>query len=178
MHNITIHTWTAVSLRHLVNTSFMASFQAQTEPYSGLTLWACILLPRPASILLFIATVQVSHSVPSTIWVASHLCTSKHHSNATRHKAHMYIHHTSTTIHFFFLHIFHFPGQAGCPPLAPSATPTTCLKMLSGVRKKTFLKHLISSCPLSVFLPSSPFFRFRMTMKINQNYFIACFRFF
>jgi hypothetical protein len=30
----------------------------------------------------------------------------------------MYIHHTSITIHSFFLHIFHFPGQAGCPPLA------------------------------------------------------------
>jgi hypothetical protein len=23
---------------------------------------------------------------------------------------------------FFFLHIFHFPGQAGCLPLAPSVT--------------------------------------------------------
>jgi hypothetical protein len=37
MHNVTIHTWTAVFLRHLANTSFMASLQAQTEPYSGLT---------------------------------------------------------------------------------------------------------------------------------------------
>jgi hypothetical protein len=41
--------------------SFMASFQAQTEPFSGLTLRACSLLPCPACILLFTATVQVSH---------------------------------------------------------------------------------------------------------------------
>ncbi len=41
--------------------------------------------------------------------------------------AQTYIHHTSITIHFFFLHIFHFPGQAGCPPLAPSVTPPTML---------------------------------------------------
>jgi hypothetical protein len=59
---------------------------------------------------------------PSTIWVASHLSTGKHHNNFTRHEAHMYLHHTSTTIHFFFLYIFHFPGQADCPPLVPSAT--------------------------------------------------------
>ncbi len=48
----------------------MVSFQAQTEPHSGLTLQGCILLPRPAGILLFIAKVQVSHPAPSTIWVA------------------------------------------------------------------------------------------------------------
>ncbi len=34
----------------------------------------------------------------------------------------MYIHHISITIHFFFPYIFHSPGQAGCPPLATSAT--------------------------------------------------------
>ncbi len=34
----------------------------------------------------------------------------------------MYIHHTSITIHFFFLHIFHSPGQPGCPSFAVSAT--------------------------------------------------------
>ncbi len=37
---------------------------------------------------------------PSIIWVASHECTSKHHKNVTRHEAHMYLHHISTTIHF------------------------------------------------------------------------------
>ncbi len=34
----------------------------------------------------------------------------------------IYVHHTSITINFFFLHIFHVPGQAGCPPLAPYVT--------------------------------------------------------
>jgi hypothetical protein len=36
--------------------------------------------------------------------------------------AHIYIHHTSITIHFFFLYISYSPGQAGCPPLALSDT--------------------------------------------------------
>jgi hypothetical protein len=53
---ITVHTWTVVFLKHLANTSFMASCRALTEPHSSLTLWACIMLPR----IQFIATVQVS----------------------------------------------------------------------------------------------------------------------
>jgi hypothetical protein len=74
------------------------------------------------SILLFIAMGQVSHLAPSTIGVASHYCTSKHHNNATRHMTHMYRHHISITVHFFFLHIFHSPWQAGSPRPIMSAT--------------------------------------------------------
>ncbi len=48
---ITVHTWTAVFLKHLANTSFIALFQAKTEPHSGLTIWSCILLPRPTQYL-------------------------------------------------------------------------------------------------------------------------------
>jgi hypothetical protein len=58
MHNITIHTWAVVFLRHLANTSFMASFQAQTEPHSGLTLRACILVPCPAGILCLLQRIK------------------------------------------------------------------------------------------------------------------------
>ncbi len=48
---ITVHTWTAIFLKHPRNTSFMASFQAWTEPHTGLSLWACSLLPRPTQYL-------------------------------------------------------------------------------------------------------------------------------
>ncbi len=48
---ITVHTWTAICLKHLANTSFMASFQAWTESHSGLSLWACI-MANPVSCCL------------------------------------------------------------------------------------------------------------------------------
>ncbi len=81
------------------------------------------------SILLFIATGQISHLALSAIWVASHSCTSKHYNNATRHMAHMYIHHISITIHFFFLHIFHSSWQAGWPqPIASATLPLLHLR--------------------------------------------------
>ncbi len=52
----------------------MASFQAQTKPHSGLSLWACILLPHPSGILLFIATVQVSHPrLPLSGWLLTNV---------------------------------------------------------------------------------------------------------
>jgi hypothetical protein len=51
LHIITVHTWTAVFLKRLANTSFMASFRAKTEPHSVLSLQACILLQRPARYL-------------------------------------------------------------------------------------------------------------------------------
>ncbi len=46
------------------------------------------------------------------------------------------VHHTSITINFFFLHIFHFPGRADCPPLAPSATKRSFVK----IRQSSSLK--------------------------------------
>ncbi len=61
IHIITVHTWTAVFLKHLPNTSFMASSYEHAS--------CCHAQP---SILLFIATVQVSHLAPSAIWVPSH----------------------------------------------------------------------------------------------------------
>jgi hypothetical protein len=45
--------------------------------------------------------------------------------------AHMYIHHNNITIHFFFLHIFYFPGQAGCTQLALSATVHMYIQLFS-----------------------------------------------
>jgi hypothetical protein len=43
-------------LKHLANTSFMASFQAWTESLSGLSLWGCILLPCPTQYLAVYCT--------------------------------------------------------------------------------------------------------------------------
>jgi hypothetical protein len=117
---ITVHTWTAVFLRHLVNTFFMASFGAWTEPHSGL--WACILLPCPTQYLSVYCNGSSFTPSAFAIWVASHWCTSKHHNNPTRHMEHVYLHHINTTIHpFFFLHVFYFHGQAGCARLTLSA---------------------------------------------------------
>jgi hypothetical protein len=108
----------------------MASFQAQTEPYSGLTPRACILLPcqlvsrcllqwfkfHTQRLLLsgwLLNNVQVN--IITTLHDIWHAC--------------IYVHHTSITIHFFFLYIFYFPGQAGCPPLALFATVTVQLRI-------------------------------------------------
>jgi hypothetical protein len=74
----TVPNWTAIFLEHLTNTSFMASFQAWTESLSGLSHWACILLPCPKpSILLFIPVGQVSYLMPSCYLGGFSLCTSK-----------------------------------------------------------------------------------------------------
>jgi hypothetical protein len=51
MQEIITRSWMYDITRRLANTSFMASFQARTEPLSGLSLWACFLLPRPARYL-------------------------------------------------------------------------------------------------------------------------------
>ncbi len=57
--------------------------------------------------------------------------------------AHMYIHHTSITIHLFFLHIFHSPGQAGCPPLPLSVTVMPPIKPPYGPRSLLSMHCLV-----------------------------------
>jgi hypothetical protein len=78
---ITIHTWTAIFLKHLANTSFMASLQTQTEPHFGLTLWACILLSRPARYLaVYCNGLSFTPSAFYNLGCFSLMyCTSKHH---------------------------------------------------------------------------------------------------
>ncbi len=115
---ITVHTWTAVLLKHLANTSFMASFRASTEPHSGLSLWACILLPRPAQYLAVYCNGSSFTFSTFAIWVASHKCTSKHHNNSTWHMdTCTYITLICITINsfFFFTHLpFSWAGWL-CP---------------------------------------------------------------
>jgi hypothetical protein len=80
------------------------------------------LLPHPTGILLFIATVQVSHPcLPLSGWLLTNIqvniITTLHDMR------HTCIYITLALIFiFFFLYIFYFPGQAGCPPLALSNT--------------------------------------------------------
>jgi hypothetical protein len=111
---ITVHSWTAIFLKHLANTSFMASFQAWTEPHSGLSLWACTLLLHPTQYL------AVYYSglgfTPSAFLLSGWLLTNVQVNNITTlHDvcAHMYIHHIGITILFFFLHLFQSSWQAG-----------------------------------------------------------------
>ncbi len=85
----------------------MASFQAQTEPHSHLTLWACILLPCPAGILLFIATVQVSH--PRLLlsgWLLTNvqvnIITMLHDTSAHVFTSHLYCYSFLLSIHLLF----------------------------------------------------------------------------
>jgi hypothetical protein len=88
--------------------SWSTSWIRPSWPCSGLKLSPILASPyehascycAQPSILLFIATVQVSHLVPSAIWVASHYYISKHHNNATRHKAHMYIQYITSALLF------------------------------------------------------------------------------
>ncbi len=123
---ITVHTWTAIFLKHPRNTSFMALFQAWTEPHTGLSLWACFLLPRPTQYLAVYC--NGSGFTPSTfcylggfslIYKYLNIITMLHNKCA-----HMYIHHISITILLFFLHIFHSSWQAGWPRPIPSDTVT------------------------------------------------------
>ncbi len=113
---ITVHTWTAIFLKHLENTSFMASFQAWTEPHSCLSLWACILLPCPTQYL----PVYYSGSgfTPNIFLLSGRLLTNVQVNNITTLHAicaHMYVHHIGITILLFFLHIFYSSWQAGWP---------------------------------------------------------------
>jgi hypothetical protein len=49
---------------------------------------------------LFMTTVQVSpQCLLLSGWLLTNVLTSKHHNSVTRYGAHMYIHHTSITIH-------------------------------------------------------------------------------
>jgi hypothetical protein len=95
---ITVSTWTAIFLKHLANTSFMASFQAWTEPHFGLSLWACILLPSPTQYL----AVYYSGSgfTPKAFLLSGWLLTNVQVNNITTlHDicAHMHLHHIGIT---------------------------------------------------------------------------------
>jgi hypothetical protein len=68
-------------------------------PRSGYILNPYILLPRTTRYPAVCDSGSRFTPTSSAIWVASHSCTSKHHNNVTRHRAHMYIHHISITIH-------------------------------------------------------------------------------
>ncbi len=102
---ISVHTWTAIFLEHLANTSFMASFQAWTESLSGFSLWACILLPRPTRYLAvyysgsgftpnaFLLSEWLLTNVQVTTW---HMCTHVYKSHQ-----HYYSSLLSTHLPFF-----------------------------------------------------------------------------
>jgi hypothetical protein len=84
---------------HLANTSsFMASIRAYTEPISCPFLRACIFLLRPTRCITVYDNASSFTPTSPAIWVASHLCTSKHHNSDIRYRAHTYLHHTITTI--------------------------------------------------------------------------------
>ncbi len=105
---ITVHTWTAIFLEHLANTSFMASLQAWTKSLSGLSLWACFLLPCPTR--YFAVYLSGLGFTSNTFLLSRWLLTNVKVNNITTLYdicAHMYIHHISITILLFFLHIFH-----------------------------------------------------------------------
>jgi hypothetical protein len=108
---ITVHTWTAIFLKRLANTSFMALFQAWTEPHSGLSLRACIMLPCPTQYL----AVYYSGSgfTPNALLQSGWLLTNVQVNNITRTT---YVHtciYITLVLLFFFLHIFHSSWQAG-----------------------------------------------------------------
>jgi hypothetical protein len=148
---ITVHTWTTIFLEHLANMSFMASFQAWTESLSGLSLWACILLPRPTQYpAVYYSRVGFHTYHLPAIWVASHLCTSKHHNTVTRH---MYTHVYTSHRHYYsslLLHIFHSSWQAGWPRPFPSDTiiSLTLLRLIM-IHKTLLCINLITDklCP-------------------------------
>jgi hypothetical protein len=86
------------------------------------SLWACILLPRPTRYLAVYCNGSSFIPPPSSIWG---LLTNVQVNiiiilQDTRHTC-IYITLVQLFV-FFFLYIFHFPGQAGCPPLALSDT--------------------------------------------------------
>jgi hypothetical protein len=111
---ITVHTWTAVFLEHLVNTSFMALFQAWTESLSGLSLWTCFLLPCPTQYLAIY--LSGSGFTPQAFLPSEWLFTIVQVNNITTLRdicAHMYIHHIVITILLFLLHFFRSSWQAG-----------------------------------------------------------------
>jgi hypothetical protein len=120
---ITVHAWTAIFLEHLTNTSFMASFQAWTEPLSDLSLSACILLPCPTQYLAIYY--NGLGFMPNAFLLSGWLLTNVQVNIITKlHDicAHMCIHHISITILLFFLHNFHYSWKAGWPRPFPSDT--------------------------------------------------------
>ncbi len=105
---IIVHTLTAIFLKHLANTSFMASFKAWAESHSGHSPWACILLPCPTR--YFAVYYSGLGFIPNAFLLSGRLLTNVQVNNTTTlHDicAHMYIHHIGITILLFFLHIFH-----------------------------------------------------------------------
>ncbi len=105
---ITVHTWTAIFLEHLTNTSFMASFQTYTEFLSGLSLWACILLPCLTQYLAFY--LSGSGFTPNAFLLSGWLLTNTNVqvniiTTLQDICAHMHIHHIGITILLSFLHI-------------------------------------------------------------------------
>jgi hypothetical protein len=70
-----VHTWKAIFLEHLVNTSFKASIQAWTEPSDGSLSQVYSLFALAHPILLFAPTDQVSHSTPSLLtgWLLTNI---------------------------------------------------------------------------------------------------------
>jgi hypothetical protein len=105
-----VHTWTAVFLEHLANTSFMALIQAKTKPPSGLPLHVYFMLPR----LIRYLAVRVSH-LPLHCYLGGFSLMYKQ-TTKQRYTTHMdtHIHHIGITILlFFFLRTFLPPSLAG-----------------------------------------------------------------
>ncbi len=108
-----VHTWTAVFLRHLANTSFM-------PPGIDLTLFWPLLMsmhpvatPNPVSSCLL----QWLKFHPNIFCYLGGFSPMYKQTSQQRHMiqgTHIYITLALLFI-FFFLHSFHFPGQAGCP---------------------------------------------------------------
>ncbi len=111
----------------------MALFHAQTEPHSGLTLWACICChARLVSCCLLQQFKFHNLRFPLSGWLITNVQVNIIATlHDTRHTC-IYITLVLLLI-FFFLYIFHFPGQAGCPPLALSdtVTPVHLIKCLA-----------------------------------------------
>jgi hypothetical protein len=66
------------------------------------SLWECVLLPHPTRCLTVYDDGSSFTPTSSAIWVASHLCTSKHHNRVIWYKAHTYIHQLALLFIFFF----------------------------------------------------------------------------
>jgi hypothetical protein len=122
----------------------MASFQAWTEPHSGLSLWACILLPYPTQYL----AVYYSGSgfTPNAFLLSGWLLTNVQVNNTTAlHEkcAHMYIHHIGITILLFFLYIFHSSWQADWSRPIPSDTLTIMNMWHLTIQSSALLKIIL-----------------------------------
>jgi hypothetical protein len=120
---ITVHTWTAIFLEHLVNTSFLPRSRLELSPFlASPSEHASCCHAQPSIFAVYLSwssftpnAFLLSRWLLANVWV--NYITTLHDICA-----HMYIHHISITILLSFLHIFHSSWQAGWSRPLPSDT--------------------------------------------------------